>query len=198
MNTKLSRTIRTLISLALAGTLVVASVLPATAYTEVNVKHVRLVALDGIRCGSPIRLEATLTDAQGRPVAGALVFFTFKKKNAGDMLAPTFGFSNAQGKVQTTLTLSPSRGVRQIVATVAAPGTASDQFTISARAWPGCGSASGGGGIVLPPTGTAEIAPILPAEALPVGVLVGIASIALLAFIYAMRRTRDSRLSRPR
>ncbi len=215
MNLKMSPALRTLTSLLFAAALLLASILPASAYNEAAVKHVRLRATNAITCGSPIHLVATLTDSSGNPVVGAQVIWSFKKGQTGDVIHPPTSFSDAQGKARADLTLGGFRGVRIIKATVAAPGKASDQLTISAKKHPGCnkglgddnggassggsGGNQGGGGIGLPPTNTAEedVVATVVAQSLPIGAALA-ASIGIVTLLYAMRRSRGNRLTATR
>jgi hypothetical protein len=137
--------VRTVASLLFAAALVLASVLPALAYNEENVKHIRLHRLDAIQCGSPIRIVADLTDKKGAAVAGATVNFSLKKGQPGDVLAPTTNASDTEGRARTTLTMSSFQGTRIVVASV--PGDGKAQITIQAKKGdPGCTQKGNGGG----------------------------------------------------
>jgi hypothetical protein len=207
----LSRPIRAATSVLLGALLVLASILPAFAYNEENVVHVRLVALDATHCGAPpIRLRATLTDRFGNPVAGAQVNFTLKMGVSGDVVAPASDVSNAMGQAFSSIQMTSQRGVRQVLASVAPPGKAKDQLTFSAAAHPGCFGRPGGGGIVLPPTtalpptggvlpatSTAEEVVRVVARNLPIGAALAVA-LGVLTLLYVMRRARGSRSSRTR
>jgi hypothetical protein len=120
--------------LAIVGLMTLA--LPAIAYNEENVKHVRMHRLDPISCTSPIRVVAVLTDRRGAPVPDAVVNFQFKKSFPGDSFAPSAGSTADDGTVQTVVELGCVVGARIIRATV--PGDGAGQLVIPCTPRSGC------------------------------------------------------------
>jgi hypothetical protein len=90
------------------------AVAPAAAYTHVNRYHLRLSRVSTLQCGTPIKIQALLTDKQGSPVVGKTInFFLFDGK-PGDTLAPKNAVTNEQGKAFTFVTLKCQNHTRQV------------------------------------------------------------------------------------
>jgi hypothetical protein len=171
--------IMTLLALALAA--------PAFAYTNVNVTHIRLTRLDPVQCSSPIRISALLVGTRNVAVPGVLVQFTLHLGQAGDVVTPTSVVSGADGRAQTTLSLSCRSGERVVRASIA--GGAQATISLSCGQRQGCtigknasqvgtgvGSAPDGGVASLDMISAAatEPFPVSPA-ATPLAVLLGLA-----------------------
>lgn len=105
------------------------------------------VAVRGtVTCGAGLTLTATFVDANGTPVSGQSVSWSFvTSPSASDKISPTPTITNSQGVATTALTLGPVSGMRRVRATA---GTVSATAVLN----PSCG------GAVLPNTST------LPAE----------------------------------
>jgi len=156
------RTFRSLLGATLAIGAILLAAMPAAAYNEENVKHIRMQRLDAVSCTTPIRIAATLTDSAGAPVPGAEVRFSYKKSAAGDFIAPTTATSDAAGVAQTTLDLTCAIGSRIIRASV--PGDGSAQLVVTCSPRNGCTVKPQGGvlGIVGLPDTEAPASTTLP------------------------------------
>ena len=139
----------------IAGLAAVA-VLSATAVTafgyQSQVKGLVTVSAHGtVTCGTGLALTATFVDANGLPVSGLSVDWSFvTSPSASDRLNRTPTTTDSKGVATTTVTLGPVSGDRTIKATA---GTVSATAVLSAS----CGHSGG----VLPNTST------LPAETAP-------------------------------
>lgn len=106
----------------MAGLSAVAIMLAATVsafgYTG-QVEAIVGVGAEGtITCGQPFTMTATIRDADGAPLAGQSVAWSFvTKQSASDAINRTPTVTNAQGKATTTVTLGAVSGNRQIRAT---------------------------------------------------------------------------------
>ena len=79
-----------------------------------------------VTCDGPITATATLLDADGAPIAGESVAWSFvESPSASDKIDKTPTITNAKGVASTTLSLAPVNGVRRIRAT-AGEGTESE------------------------------------------------------------------------
>jgi Bacterial Ig-like domain (group 1) len=164
--------------LAAAAVLLTASA-TAFGYTG-QVEGSGVVAVRGtVTCGAGLALTATFVDANGKPVAGESVAWSFDASpSASDRISPTPTSTNSHGVATATLTLGPPSGSRQIRATA---GTVSATAVVS----PSCG------GGVLPntstlPTGTPSQNPLLGA------VLLGVAFLAVVGGL-TLRRLATAR-----
>jgi hypothetical protein len=127
---------RRIASLLMAGMLALLVASPAFGYNEENVKHIRVSRLDAIKCATPIRLVADLTDRDGAAVPGATVEWSFQKSQPGDSLNPTVSSSDIEGRARTTLTLACKKGTRIIRAHV--PGDGTGKITIRCKSDTNC------------------------------------------------------------
>jgi len=120
-----------LLRLLLALVVLLLAVAPVSAYTHANVYHLRLTRLDPLACGTPIHLQALLTQ-HGTPVADVTVYFTIAK-GAGDTVIPASDVTDGHGIASTFVTIAcGSQPPHQVLASVA--NNASARITL-------CGSA---------------------------------------------------------
>jgi hypothetical protein len=159
----------------IAGLAAVA-VLLATAVTafgyQSQVKGVVTVSAHGtVTCGTGLALTATFVDANGLPVSGLSVDWSFvNSPSASDTLKKTPTTTDSKGVATTTVTLGPVSGSRTIKATA---GTVSATAVLNASCF------SGG---VLPNTSTLPPNETAPGQAAPfLGML-----LALLALAFAV------------
>lgn len=112
--------------------LVLVGAVPVSAYNNVNGYDLRLSRLDPLACGTPIRLQALLTQKGGTPAGGITVQFSILK-GAGDTVSPASAVTNGSGIAITRVTIAcGSQPPHQVLATVA--NDASARITL-------CGSA---------------------------------------------------------
>jgi Bacterial Ig-like domain (group 1) len=132
----------------IAGLAAVAVLLTASAtafgYTGQVGGSVTVAAHGTVTCEAPFTLTATFVDANGKPVSGQSVDWSFvTSPSASDTISPTPTITNSRGVATTTATLGPVSGTRRIRATA---GTVSATAVLN----PSCGGAGG----VLPNTST--------------------------------------------
>jgi len=103
----------------LAFGLLLLAAAPASAYNNENKYHLRLHRLDPLKCGTPIGIQAKLTDKHGHRISGATINFTITKGKPGDSLSPSSAVTNSKGKAVTYVTLACTSGthVTKILAT---------------------------------------------------------------------------------
>ena len=154
----------------LAGLAAVA-VLLATAVTafgyQDQVEGLVTVSAHGtVTCGTGLALTATFVDANGLPVSGLSVDWSFvTSPSASDRLNKTPTTTDSKGVATTTVTLGPVSGSRTIKATA---GTVSATAVLSAS----CGHSGG----VLPNTSTLPPSETAPGQAAPfLGMLLALA-----------------------
>jgi hypothetical protein len=112
--------------------LVLVSAGPVSAYGKVNRYDLRLTLLDPLACGTPMRLQALLTQNGGTPASGITVQFSIAK-GAGDTVSPASVATNGAGIAITRVTIAcDSQPPHQVLASVA--NDASARITL-------CGSA---------------------------------------------------------
>ncbi len=151
-------------SLAAAAVLLVTS-MTALGYQD-QVKG--SVTVSGvIACGTPFTLTATFVDANGAPVAGQSVEWSFLAGDTGDKVNKTPTITNADGVATTTVTLGPVSVARNVQATA---GTVSASAVLNAS----CGPTGG----VLPNTST--LPGDVPSQDAPLGTL----AVAALALVF--------------
>jgi hypothetical protein len=103
-----------------------------SAYGKVNRYDLRLTLLDPLVCGTPMRLQALLTQNGGTPASGITVQFSILK-GAGDTVSPASVATNSAGIAITLVTIAcDSQPPHQVLASVA--NEASARITL-------CGSA---------------------------------------------------------
>lgn len=141
---KRSSRIRWLTSLLAAAMLAFGAAAPTLAYTHVNNEHIRLSRLDPVVCGTPIRIDALVTDEHGTPSVGITVTFSLSNGEAGDVLSPQSSITSSSGHAGTTLTMSCLKGPRTVRASE--PGGAHASITFVCNAGQGCGSKGSGAG----------------------------------------------------
>jgi hypothetical protein len=197
MSTLMRPTTRLLASVIVAATLVLASLVPALAYNEENVKHIQLSSSE-IRCDEPITITAHLVDKEGEDVEGASVIFTLKKGETGDTLTQLDAFSDTDGNAKAELQLNGTTGNR--IVQVSVPNDGHAQIVINAKkddrgcAKPKGGGGQGGvGGVVgfptLPPTSTGiDAAPALVADVLPIAGILTLTALGALVVAFGLRR----------
>ena len=127
-----------------AVVLLLAATVPAFGYGA-QVKGSVTVAAHGIvSCGAPFTLTATFVDANGAPVSGQSVVWSFvTSPSASDTINHTPTVTNSHGVASTTVTLALVDGTRGIRATA-------DDVSATAVLSPSCT----GAGAVLPITST--------------------------------------------
>jgi hypothetical protein len=152
------------------------AVLLATAVTafgyQDQVRGVVTVSAHGtVTCGTGLALTAAFVDANGLPVSGLSVDWSFvNSPSASDTLKKTPTTTDSKGVATTTVTLGPVSGSRTIKATA---GTVSATAVLNASCF------SGG---VLPNTSTLPPSETAPGQAAPfLGML-----LALLALAFAV------------
>jgi hypothetical protein len=106
----------------IAGLAAAAFVLTATVtafgYTGQVEAIVGVAAHGTITCGEPFTVTATIQDANGGPVAGQSVAWSFvTTQSASDKINKTPTVTNSKGVATTTVTLGAVSGERQIRAT---------------------------------------------------------------------------------
>jgi Bacterial Ig-like domain (group 1) len=121
-----------------------------------------------VTCGTPFTLAATFVDANGKPVAGQSVDWSFLAGSASDKINKTPTITDANGMAATTVKLGHVSVTRTVQATA---GTISATAVLSAS----CGPTGG----VLPNTST--LPGDAPSQDAPLGAL-AIAALAL-AFV---------------
>ena len=143
------------------------AVLLATAVTafgyppEAGVKGVVTVSAHGtVTCGTGLALTATFVDANGLPVSGLSVDWSFVTSSASDTLNKTPTTTDSKGVAKTTVTLGPVSGSRTIKATAKATA---DTFSATAVLSASCGHSGG----VLPNTSTLPPSETAPGQAAP-------------------------------
>ena len=105
--------------LVLAAGLLALFAAPAALAYNGTVPHQVVITLPAIECPETATVTATVTDETGAPVDDARVEWSFVSgRQAGDSLAPTTSFTDADGEATTQLTLGPDPGDRVIRATV--------------------------------------------------------------------------------
>jgi hypothetical protein len=119
-----------------------------------------------VTCGAPFTLTATFVDANGKPVAGEAVDWTFLVGDTSDKINKTPTTTNADGVATTTVTLRRVTTPRTVQATA---GTVQATAVLNAS----CGRSGG----VLPNTST------LPTEAPSQDA--PLAALALVAVVFA-------------
>jgi hypothetical protein len=198
MRSMVPPTVRRLAATAFAALLVFLVAAPVLAYNEENVANINLRRLDPISCKQTFRIRARLTDADGNPVPGAEVRFSFKEKKRGDDLGPSVVFSNANGRATTVVNLSCRGGERVIRARV--PGDGRALITINCRLRHGCAAeegvapiegiapgpgGSGAGDIILPATDriSEDAGSVVPWPARPSPILNLVGLITIAAFV---------------
>jgi Bacterial Ig-like domain (group 1) len=120
-----------------------------------------------VTCGAPFTLTATFVDANGSPVAGQSVEWSFKAGDASDKINKTPTITNSDGVATTTVKLGHVSVSRTVQATA---GTISATAVLSASC--------GGSGGVLPNTST------LPAETPAPGAPLAALAMAALALAF--------------
>jgi hypothetical protein len=204
MSTLMRPTTRLLASVIVAATLVLASLVPALAYNEENVKHIQLSSSE-IRCDEPITITAHLVDKEGEDVAGASVIFTLKKGETGDTLTQLDAFSDTDGNAKAELQLNGTTGNR--IVQVSVPNDGHAQIVINAKKDDrGCTKPKGGGGgggggqggvggvvgfPTLPPTSTStsiENASAVVAQVVPVVGILTLTGLGALVVAFRLRR----------
>jgi hypothetical protein len=103
---------------------------PASAYGNVNPFHLRLSRLDPLRCGTPIGIQAQLTDRKGHAVRGVTIHFTIVEGRRGDRLAPANVVTNANGKAVTFVTLVCTNDTHRAQILATGPNGANARITL--------------------------------------------------------------------
>jgi hypothetical protein len=114
----------------LALVLVLLAAAPAAAYNHENQYHLRLHRLDPLACGTPIGIQAKLTDKHGHRISGATIHFSIVKGKPGDVLSPTSAVTNSQGKAVTHVTLACTSGTHLTRILATGPGDAKAHITL--------------------------------------------------------------------
>ncbi len=103
---------------------------PASAYNHVNDYHLRLSRLDPLRCGTPIGIQALLTDTRGHAVSGATIHFAIAEGRRGDTLGPANVVTNARGKAVTSVRLVCTNDTHRVEIVANGPGGAKARITL--------------------------------------------------------------------
>jgi hypothetical protein len=112
-----------------AAAIVLTTTVTAFGYNGQVEAIVGVAAQGTITCGQPFTMKATVLDADGAPVAGASVAWSFvTTQSASDTINRTPTVTNSKGVATTTVTLGAVSGDRQIRATttVGEAGASSD------------------------------------------------------------------------
>ncbi len=106
------------------------AVAPAAAYNHANDYHLRLSRLDSLRCGTPIGIQAQLTDKRGHAVRGATVHFAIVEGRRGDALAPANVVTNADGEAITFVRLVCTNDTHRAEVVATGPSGAKARITL--------------------------------------------------------------------
>ncbi len=130
-----------------------------------------------VHCGENAAATATIVDANGAPVAGESVAWSFvTSPSSSDRLSPTPTLTNSKGQATTNLTLASVAGIRRIRATA---GDVSATAVLN----PSCGDS-------LPNTSTLPAAPT--GGGVPLAIIFGVIAVAAGCGL-ALRRVAGSR-----
>ncbi len=155
-----------------AGVMLLTATVTAMGYSGQVDAIVGVAAQGTITCGEPFTMTATVLDANGAPVAGASVAWSFvTTQSSSDKIHKTPTITNSKGVATTTVTLGAVSGDRQIRATT----TVGESGATSEVSATGVVSQACGG---LPRTDT--LAPAIPQGGSP------LAAILVLALAFAV------------
>jgi len=161
-----------------AAAMLLTVVVSASAYTGQVPSTAVLSAADTVACNDTFAVSSTFLDADGVPVEGLSVTWSFvTTQSTDDTIHDTETATNEDGVATTTVTLAAVPGDRQI-------GVTSGDVTASAVVSQSCA------GLTLPRTSTLEPPST---GALAPGLLVVLVSLVLLAGIAATIRHRTNR-----
>lgn len=156
-----------------AAALVLTAAATAVGYTGQVAASMTVAPQGSITCAAPFTVAATILDAEGRPVAGESVAWSWAKSpSSADRIEKTPTVTNADGVATTTVALANVTGTREIRATAG-----------DVRASAVLNAACGG----LPITST-DPATGGPATGIGGVALVGLAIVFLVSFGVALRR----------
>lgn len=110
---------RSRVAAGLSGVLLALLAVTTVAAYETQVDAAVSISIKGtVTCGASPTATATILDANGAPVAGESVAWSFvTSPSNADRLSPTPTLTNSKGQATTTLTLASVGGTRRIRAT---------------------------------------------------------------------------------